>query len=294
MLVALSDVAGALLARHLDAAKEWFPHELLPSSTLDSPQQTLPKGLRAALTVNLLTEDNLPFYVLALSRQFGDTEPWWTWVRRWTAEEMRHATVVRDYMTMTRAVDLVELERMRMRFVSEAVVQAPGGVPEAMVYLALQELATRIAHWNTGERLGATGRAVMHRVAADENLHHLFYRDLVSAGLELDASRFVTAIDSQVRHFTMPGSALPGFTEHSREIAEAGIFSATSLLEQVLVPCVLRHWRLDTLPGLTAEAQRARDRTVAFLERLAIIAPRLSGSISVDGPDGGAAPTGSS
>jgi acyl-[acyl-carrier-protein] desaturase len=275
ILPALSEVADVLLARHLDSAKEWFPHELVPRGSRDGREQPLPEGVRSALTVNLLTEDNLPYYLLGLTRQFGDLEPWWTWVRRWTAEEMRHAIVLRDYMTTTGAVDLVDLERLRMRHVSDGTVPEPPGVPEALVYLTMQELATRIAHWNTGERLDDVGRTVMHRVAADENLHHLFYRDVVSAGIQLDPSRFVQAIESQVRHFTMPGVGIPGFAEHTRAIAECGIFSATSLLEQVLAPCALRHWRIDDISGLSPEAERSRDRTMAFLDRLALIAARL-------------------
>jgi acyl-[acyl-carrier-protein] desaturase len=275
ILAALSAVADVLLARHLDSTKEWFPHELVPRGSRDGYEQTLPAGVRSALTINLLTEDNLPYYLVGLTRQFGDLEPWWTWVRRWTAEEMRHAIVLRDYMTTTGAVDLVELERLRMRHVSDGVVPAPPAVPEALVYLTLQELATRIAHWNTGEHLDEVGRTVMHRVATDENLHHLFYRDVVSAGIQLDPSRFVQAIDSQVRHFTMPGVGIPGFAEHTRAIADCGIFSANLLLEQVLAPCALRHWRIDHLAGLSPQAERARDRTMAFLDRLALIAARL-------------------
>jgi acyl-[acyl-carrier-protein] desaturase len=294
VLAALGDVASELLDRHLDSAKEWFPHELIPRPPADGHDQALPDGVRSALTVNLLTEDNLPYYVLGLSRAFDSTEPWWTWVRRWTAEEMRHAIVLRDYLTMTGAVDLVALERLRMRHVSEATVPVVGGAPETLVYLSMQELATRIAHWNTGEHLDSAGRAVMHRVAADENLHHLFYRDIVSAGLELDASRFVRAIETQVRHFAMPGSGMPGFAEHSRAIAETGIFSATSLLEQVFVPCALRHWCIDRISKLTPEAQRSRDRTLAFLDRLARISVRLSGAVSAVGSGDDAAPGGSS
>ena len=275
ILPALSEVGDVLLARHLGSAKEWFPHELVPRGSRDEHEQTLPAGVRSALTVNLLTEDNLPYYLVGLTRQFGELEPWWTWVRRWTAEEMRHAIVIRDYMTTTGVVDLVELERLRMRHVSDGVVPAPPAVPEALVYLALQELATRIAHWNTGEHLDEVGRKVMHRVAADENLHHLFYRDMVSAGIELNPSRFVLAIESQVRHFTMPGVGIPEFAEHSRAIAECGIFSATLLLEEVLAPCALRHWGIDHLSGLSPQAERARDRTMAFLDRLALIAARL-------------------
>ena len=51
----------------------------------------------------------------------------------------------------------------------------------------------------------------MKRVAADENLHYLFYRDLVTAAIELDPSAMMIAIERQIRTFQMPGTGIPGF-----------------------------------------------------------------------------------
>ena len=42
------------------------------------------------------------------------TGAWISWVGRWTAEEGRHAIVLRDYLTVTRNIDPVALERGRM------------------------------------------------------------------------------------------------------------------------------------------------------------------------------------
>jgi acyl-[acyl-carrier-protein] desaturase len=79
------------------------------------------------------------------------------------------------------------------------------------VYLTLQELATRIAHWDTGRLLDDIGSVILKRVAADENSHFLFYRDLVAAALRADPSRTVEAIDRQVTSFEMPGAEIDGF-----------------------------------------------------------------------------------
>ena len=38
--------------------------------------------------------------------------------------------------------------------------------------------------------------------------------------------------------------------------------------DQILVPVVLRHWCLETLEGLTPEAEQARVRTVEHIERI--------------------------
>ena len=144
--------------------------------------------MRSSLIVNLLTEDNLPYYFRTIEREFGDDGPWGAWSKRWTAEEGRHSMAIYGYLMVTRAVDPVALERGRMAPGVDRA-RSPSRAPpiDVLVYVALQELATRIAHRNTGRLLGdRAGYDVMMRVAADENLHHLFYRDLTSAAIELD------------------------------------------------------------------------------------------------------------
>jgi acyl-[acyl-carrier-protein] desaturase len=289
LLEELTATAGLLFERHLAAAREWFPHELIaPGGEL--PTLSLPSGVRSALVVNVLTEDALPYYAIAIHRQFGRSGVWWDWLRRWTAEEQRHASVIRGYLWTTGVVDPVELERARLTYMAAASIPDVGGTVASFVYLALQELATRVAHHNTGARLDETGRRVMQRVANDENLHHLFYRDIVNRALEIDPSTAIAAIDTQVRHFAMPGAGMPRFAEHAKAIAAAGIFGPRQLLEQVFEPLVFRVWSLQDRQGLAAEAEQARDRCLAFLSRLARIADRLAQSASDAAQAGAAAP----
>jgi acyl-[acyl-carrier-protein] desaturase len=274
-----------LLNRHLGASKEWFPHEMVPWSRgrdyvagepWDPDEYPLPDPVRRALLLNLLTEDNLPYYFSTITRVFSD-EAFDVWTRRWTAEEMRHATVIRDWLMITRAIDAVELERGRMAQVSTGQTPQPGSVPDAVVYLCLQELATRIAHRNTGKLLDdPIGYDVMARVAADENLHYLFYRDLGTATLAIDPSAMVLAIERQVRDFEMPGTGIPGFATHAAVIAKAGIYDLGLHHDQILVPVVMRHWKLTDLEGLSPEAEQARDRLVSFIGRMGSIARRLA------------------
>lgn len=274
-----------LLDRHLGTAKEWFPHEFVPWSRgrdfaegeeFDPADAGLDPGVRSALLVNLLTEDNLPHYFGNIQARFGRDDAWGEWSRRWTAEEGRHAIVMRDYLTVTRSIDLRELERTRMIQVSTGVVPNPPGIADGIVYVALQELATRIAHRNTGVLLDdEAGKAVMVRVAADENLHHLFYRDLVSTAIEIDPSTVVEAIDRRVRDFEMPGTGIPDFNAHAKLIAAAGIYDFAIHHDQILVPVVFTHWKLEQLTGLTPEAEVARDRVVRHVERLGALAQRM-------------------
>ncbi|MEX1007569.1 MAG: acyl-ACP desaturase [Acidimicrobiia bacterium] len=285
LLAELEPTGARLLDRHLSTAKEWFPHEFVPwsrgrdfaeSQPFDPSEVPLSPGVRSALLVNTLTEDNLPHYFRTIVAHFGTAEVWSEWNKRWTAEEGRHSMVLRDYLTVTRSIDLRELERARMAQVSRGVVPNPPTIADGIVYVALQELATRIAHRNTGKLLGdPAGEAIMSRVAADENLHHLFYRDLVAAAIEIDPSTMVAAMERQVCHFQMPGAGIPDFSKHARAIADVGVYDFASHHDQILVPVILKHWRIEQLQNLKAAAEQARERLIQYMDRLNLAAQRM-------------------
>ena len=286
----IQPVLVRLLERHIATAPEWFPHEYVPwgrgrdfvshEEWWDPATDQVDSAVRSALFVNLLTEDNLPYYFRTLS-DFGRDGVWGEWTRRWTAEEGRHAIVIRDYLMVTRAIDPVALERGRMQQVSTGVTPELTGMYDALCYTSLQELATRIAHRNTGNVLeDPVGRAIMARVSNDENLHYLFYRDLASAALEFDPSGMVIAMDRTVRGFTMPGTGIPDYAKHARLIAAAGIYDYSIFLEKVLQPVIFSHWRLQEIEGLSGEAEEARDRLLRYMERLKKIAARLNRSLA--------------
>jgi len=284
----LEPTVEQLLERHLATAKEWFPHELVPWSQgrdfVPGEEWVAPDdndAARSALIVNLLTEDNLPHYFRTISAMFGTEGPFGEWSRRWTAEEGRHAIVIRDYLMVTRAVDPVGLERGRMRQVSTGVVPDPPTVMDGLAYVTLQELATRVAHRNTGKLLDETGQKIMSRVAADENLHYLFYRDLTSAALAIDPSSVIVALDRQVREFAMPGTGIPDFAKRARAIAAAGVYDFATHHDQIVEPVVLHHWRLPEIEGLSGLAEQARDRLLAYIDRLGATARRLAERRSV-------------
>ena len=143
------------------------------------------------------------------------------------------------------------------------------------MYVSLQELATRIAHHNTGKLVeDPVGYEVMKRVASDENRHYLFYRDLSSAAMELDPSGMMLAIESQVREFEMPGTGIVDFETHARAIARAGIYDFKVHHSQILVPVVLRHWNVEAVTGLNDEAERARDALLKRIHRIGRVGDR--------------------
>lgn len=300
---ALDGDVQRFLDRHLSVAKEWFPHELVPwelgrrfvpGEPFRPDGDPLASGVASALYINLLTEDNLPHYFHTISEVFEPGSAWGEWSRRWAAEEQRHAIVMRDWLCVTRKIDMVALERARMRQVSHGF--RPGGralsMLDGLVYLAFQELATRISHWNTGRMLDAEGFRMLKRIAADENLHFLFYRDLVTSALGADPSRTVEAIDRQVRAFEMPGSEIDGFAGHAASIAAAGIYNFRVHYEQVLAPVVISQWRVDALEGLDAEGEQARLRLFKWMRRLEKVADRMASQSAPDAPEPGSSASG--
>ena len=289
----LEPVAAKLLERHMGVAKEWFPHELVPYSRgkdFEPGRQWVPEdadfgsagteideAVRSALYLNLLTEDNLPYYFRDIDRLFGSDTAFGEWARNWTAEEGRHSIVMRDYFTVTRALDPIALERGRMTQVRGGQVPTPNDAFEALAYVSMQELATRISHRNTGKLMkDEMGTAIMSRVGNDENLHYLFYRDLTSAALELDPSSTVLGIERAVRTFAMPGLGIPNFEALSREVAKAGIYDLLIHHDQILEPVIMRHWKLMELTGLSDEAEAARESIVKRMARTAKVGKRLS------------------
>lgn len=277
--------------------KEWFPHELVPWSrgrdfqpeaAWEGPDVDLPPGVASSLFVNLLTEDNLPYYFHTIDRLFGSESAWGEWARRWTAEEGRHSIVIRDYLTVTRLLDPVELEKARMQQVSGGQVPQPEDPLDGLAYVALQELATRIAHRNTGQLIDdPAAKLVMNRVAADENLHFIFYRDLVKEVLERDPSAMVCAIERQVRDFEMPGTGIIDFGTHAAAIAKAGIYDLGVHHDSVLQPVVLRQWKIAELEGLDADAEQARARLLKRIERIGKAGRRMARNRNIGVADGG-------
>jgi acyl-[acyl-carrier-protein] desaturase len=221
---------------------------------------------KAAMIVNLLTEDNLPSYHREIATRFGPDGAWGQWVGQWTAEEGRHAIAIRDYLLVTRGVDPVALEAGRMVHMAAGYDSGDKSPIEALAYVSFQELATRISHRNTGRASGCPiAEQLLTRIATDENLHMVFYRNLVDAALDIAPNETMQAIAREVINFQMPGSTMPGFAENAIAIAKAGIYDLRSHLDDVVRP-VLRFWGVFEREDLDGEAARARDELAAFLD----------------------------
>jgi acyl-[acyl-carrier protein] desaturase len=287
LLTELEPVVETNLNRHLKTAKEWFPHEYVPWSegrdfdgilggeAWDPSQSKLSDVARTSLIVNLLTEDNLPSYHHEIAVRFGRDGAWGTWVHRWTAEEGRHGIAIRDYLLATRAVDPVALERARMTHMEGGFTSDYESVLGGIGYVSFQELATRVAHRNTGHISGdPVCDQLLARVAADENLHMLFYRNLLGAAFDFAPDQAMQAVLDVITSFQMPGHTIEGFQRKSVQIAMAGIYDLRIHHDEVIMP-ILRQLKVFERTGLSPEGERAREELAAFIGGLDQAASRF-------------------
>ena len=283
-----------LYNRHLEAPRLWYPHEQIdwgsgedfgehPWSPSDYP---LADGVRSSIYVNLLTEDNLPYYTSTLLAHAPKGHPILDWNHQWTMEENRHSMVMRDWVHVSRCIDPKLLEDGRRVQMGLGKVPEPETLADLICYVSFQERATQIAHRNTGAHLpkdDKMGRNVLALVAGDETKHYLFYRDLALAAFAIDPSTMMIAAARQVGAFAMPGTGIPSFTRHAVRIAREGIYGLGQYLRDVLDP-VLSLWDVGHLSGLSAEAERARVDLAGILESLRVTVDRMAAKAAGTSP----------
>ena len=287
LLHELEPVVEKNLNRHLSMAKDWNPHDYVPWSDgknyyalggqdWDPDESKLSEVAQVAMVQNLLTEDNLPAYHREIAMNFGMDGAWGSWVNRWTAEENRHGIALRDYLVVTRAIDPVELEKLRIEQVTRGF--SPGqnqqgdlfadSLFDSVIYVTFQELATRVSHRNTGKACDETiADQLLARVSADENLHMIFYRDVSEAGLEIAPNQAMKAIHRVLRNFKMPGFTVPEFRRKAVIIAVGGIYDPRIHLDDVVMP-VIKKWRIFERDDFTGEAAAMRDDLALLVEEL--------------------------
>ncbi|UYP19615.1 acyl-ACP desaturase [Rhodococcus sp. Z13] len=288
LLRELEPVAEENVNRHLSMAKDWHPHDYVPwdegrnfaalgGVDWEPEQSRLDEVAKAAMITNLLTEDNLPSYHREIAESFSRDGAWGTWVGRWTAEENRHGIVMRDYLVVTRGVDPVALENARMEHMTNGFASPNStGMLHSVAYVTFQELATRVSHRNTGRACNdPIADKMLQRIAADENLHMIFYRNICEAALELAPAQTLAAIVEVLKNFQMPGAGMPNFRRNGVLMAKHGIYDLRQHLDDVVMP-VLRKWKVFER-DLGSDAQQSLEELGVFLEDLGRQAEKFEG-----------------
>ena len=272
----LEPIAAAGVNQHLASTRNWNPHDYVPWSHWDTEQLRLSDVAKIAMVTNLLTEDNLPSYHRTIAEYFTIDDAWGAWVNRWTVEENRHGIALRDYLVVTRAVDPIALEEARIAQVTAGFSPGqqgqrairPDSMLDALSYVTFQELATRVSHRNTGRACAEPiADQLLKRVAADENLHMIFYRGLTAAALDLSPDQAMTSIWRILVNFQMPGFAIPNFRRNAVKIAVGGIYDLRQHLDDVVMP-VLRKWRIFERDDFNGEGAQRRDELAVFIKQM--------------------------
>nr|WP_198428300.1 acyl-ACP desaturase [Nocardia bovistercoris] len=268
LLESLADEVELNLRRHTQIADGWQPHDYVPwdngrnfgflGGTDWAPEQSeLGEVAKLALTVSVLVADNLPSYHREVGKYLR-TGAWWRWVGRWTAEENRHEIMIRNYLMVTRSVDPVELERLRMDHMTKGFRRPPQHLLSVLVTCAFEETAAAIRHRNTAAlQENPLVTAMAERIAADDELQAEFFADLVAAGFQIAPDQTVRAIADSVAAFRVPEITLPDGRSSDQVLAEAGIYDPAREHELVFAP-LLERWNVFARTDLGEDGERAR------------------------------------
>ena len=229
------------------------------------------------------------------------------WEGAWTSEEHDHEEYLGKYQMLSQAIDPKFLAWARSGQVEFGTSPQPENLADLLIYVALQEPATKIAHSNLSKAVQAdadvselamavvdedaeversvTRAFVAHekaliipglrKIVADEGKHSLFYGDAAQAMLSVLPSYFMLRLERQVAEFAMPGEGINGFDRHAKAMHMAGIFD---LVDQFnfMYEVLISKWKIHQAEGLTEDAQAARGRILHRLQKMQRVAERIN------------------
>jgi acyl-[acyl-carrier-protein] desaturase len=265
-----------LITEHKERRKHWYFHDLVPwergESFKDKPweesQATINERARTSLVLNLLTEDNLPYYHVTLEKYMPEGSIWREWNGLWTAEEGQHAIAIRSYLLTSRNCDPVELEDDRMATMKAGWEPRWSKPAELFAYTTAQELATRVSHRNAGKITeDEDAFELMRNIAADENHHFVFYRGVMTEMMRVKPTAALEGLWNVLDNFDMPGVGIPGFLRRSIEVAKAGVYNMRIHHDNVVQP-LLNYWSIGELTGLDKKGQELQDKIMSLPSQL--------------------------
>ena len=217
----LEDTVRDLMEVHERKRELWFPVDLLGPAPDECPETHLaalraradgiPDHARAALALNLLTEEGLPHFHRLLAVYLGDDSFWRSWNNLWTAEEDRHGQVLHDYARDTQLLQQRKLEEMQFEYLRAGFHPEWDRDPyRVFAYTTVQERATQFSHSETGKIVAEYEpqlAAILSQVAKEEARHYTFYRTIFKEVLARDPNTALTSAAEDVPEMTSESSA---------------------------------------------------------------------------------------
>jgi acyl-[acyl-carrier-protein] desaturase len=286
----LKDLEGRvreLMEAHERKRDVWFPSDLLeaPPDTcpdefrtkLRTQAEGIPDYIRAALALNMLTEEGLPHFHRLLAVYLGDDSHWRSWNNLWTAEEDRHGAVLHDYVRDTRLFNQRKIEEMQFEYIRNGFHPEWDKDPyRVFAYTTVQERATQFSHSETGRILAEYEprlAEVLAHVAKDEARHYAFYRTVFEEILKRDPDQALHSASFILPAIDMPGVTMPGFKELADVIRRAGIYGPRDYLR--IVQEQIRYWKIEKLQGLGELGRIAQEKILGIPARLKRIAEHM-------------------
>ncbi|MFT3899415.1 MAG: acyl-ACP desaturase [Gordonia sp. (in: high G+C Gram-positive bacteria)] len=277
LVVALEKALPELAEEHQVNAVQWQPHEWVPWSQGRNfaflggedwkPEDSKTSDeVRAALLAILLLKDNLPSYHRLLAMYFPAFSDWRQLVGVWTAEDNRHAIVLRDYLVVTRALDPVDAENRRRIHVEQGYRQHEEDVRdltpmEVLALLGVHEVQTAAFV----EKLRAKVddkvlNQILEKIAVDDRAQAKYFISFLGAGIVADADATVTGIDWALSHIDPIGADIADFEEQRKLFADYEDESTYAQIAKEIVDGI----KLESVDCTSDEAKAAKERILAM------------------------------
>lgn len=244
-LLELEPVVSAEFRRHIDTEDLWYGHDYVPfdqgenfaflgGHDWDPSQVTLPKHVTDAVEILLITKDNLAGYHREMVFNFILDGKWGRWIGRWTAEEHLHAVALRNYLVVTREVDPVANEDVRVEHVMKGYRADGHSQIETLVFMSFFERAHAVFTRNLEAQIEEPVlKGLIGRIADDEERHELFFSNLVAYCLEHFRDETLAAIARIAGQLQVIGADIDAYQDKVAVMADAGIFDEATLAKVI-------------------------------------------------------------
>ena len=260
-MLELEPVVSDTYSRHIETATPWYAHDYVPfdrgqnfkslgGHDWDPSQVTLPDHVTDALEIVLITKDNLAGYHHRLAEHFILAGWWGKWIGRWTADENLHAFALRQNLVLTRQIDPIANEMVRVEHVMKGHRADDHTQVEAMVFMTLWERAHAVFLRRLATQIEEPVlRRLVEVIAADEERHETFFAEIVRACLRIVPAATIAAIVARALELQVVGADIDAYKDKVRNVANAGIFDQDTLRD--VISDRIKMWNLAELPELS-------------------------------------------
>jgi acyl-[acyl-carrier-protein] desaturase len=300
------------VARHLPllrpAATAWQPTDYLPDLSIETWLEevvslregaaALPNDVLVVLVGDMVTEEALPSYSMALNELVRDREgisaaPWAQWLRGWTAEENRHGDLLNAWLRLSGRVDMRAVEQTVQTLIASGFDSGSDADPyNLLIYTSFQERATRFSHSNLARLVEGAGDQRLSRIcrmiAADEARHETFYTRMMAEVLAIDPEGGIQAFAAMLdRQIKMPGRLMgddrePDVFDRFAAVAQRlGVYTVHDYAS--IIEHLVGLWDIGAR-SVSGEAARAQEAICRSAERYRRLAGRVAAVLAKQPP----------